>query len=62
MCLGSRAENLVPGLLKQTRGLERDDGRMPRGAGLAVVGVRMPKFIVVTCTLRCGTPLLVFPP
>lgn len=34
MCLVSRAENLVPGLLKQTRGLERDDGRMLRGAGL----------------------------
>lgn len=34
MCLGSRLANLSPGLLKQTGGLERDDGRMLRGAGL----------------------------
>lgn len=32
------------------------------GQPALVVGARMPKFIVVSCTLRCGTPLLVFPP
>lgn len=65
MCLGSRLANLSPGLLKQTRGLESDDGRMLRRAGLgaACTGgwARMPKFIGVTYTW-CGTPLLVFHP
>ena len=38
--MGSRLADLCPGPLKQTRGLDRDDGRMLRGAGLGAACAR----------------------